>query len=160
MGEMLIAVFLRKAKQIKWLQAILSPIVVLHNDFLSFRLSSLYKVKHNSQVVYLQAVLNDTFDPIFRRIRIANAVIKEPVWFYEPQDDKPVWFYEPQDDKPVYFLEESEFAGGGVDFTVLVPRDLQPVDNSQLSALLTKMKAQIDYYKLYSKNYEIKWVNI
>jgi hypothetical protein len=106
----------------------------------------------------MQAVLNDSFDNVLRRIIIKNAVIKSPLWFYEPEENKPVKFYEVSDNKPVYFREEAEFLSDGADFTVLVPVDLKPKTPQEETALIIKMKAQIDYYKLFVKNYSILWV--
>ncbi|MEG3973471.1 hypothetical protein QT970_02480, partial [Microcoleus sp. herbarium8] len=57
----------RKPKTIKWLNVVLKPIVRLHIAFLAFRNQALYKVNHNSQICYLQAVLNDSFDNTQRR---------------------------------------------------------------------------------------------
>lgn len=148
----------RKPKTIKWLNVILKPIVRLHLEFLAFRNQALYKVNHNSQICYLQAVLNDSFDNIQRRIIIRNAVLREPLWFYEPEENKPVKFYEDSDNKPVYFREEWELLGDGADFTVLVPIELKPNTIQEENAFLIKMRAQLDYYKLFVKNYIILWV--
>ena len=149
---------LRRVKTVKWLEVLFKPIIWLHIEFLAFRTQALYKVNHNSQICYLQAVLNDSFDNVQRRIIIRNATLREPLWFYEPEENKPVVFYEPEDNKPVYFREESEFIGDGADFLVLVPIDLKPTNTQEENALLIKMKAQIDYYKLFVKNYIILWV--
>ena len=149
---------LRKIKTFKWLNVIFKTIVTLHISFLAFRTQALYKVNHNSQICYLQAVLNDSFDNIHRRIVIRNAILREPLWFYEPEENKPVVFYEPSDNKPVYFREESEFIGDGADFLVLVPIDLKPTNTQEENALMIKMRGQIDYYKLFVKNYKILWV--
>lgn len=151
-------VFLRKIKSIKLLEVFFKPVVLLHLEFLEFRRQALYKVNHNSQICYLQAVLNDIFDNTDRRIIIRNAKIKEPLWFYEPEENKPVVFYESEDNKPVYFREEWELLGDGADFTVLVPIDLKPLTSLEEVAFLIKMKAQLDYYKLFVKNYIILWV--
>lgn len=149
---------LRRVKTVKWLEVLFKPIIWLHIEFLAFRTQALYKVNHNSQICYLQAVLNDSFDNVQRRIIIRNATLREPLWFYEPEENKPVVFYEPEDNNPVYFREESEFIGDGADFLVLVPIDLKPTNTQEENALLIKMKAQIDYYKLFVKNYIILWV--
>ncbi|QYS86300.1 hypothetical protein JJC03_15445 [Flavobacterium oreochromis] len=134
------------------------PIIWLHLEFLDFRKESLYKLDHNSQICNLQAVLNDIFDNTERRIIIRNAVLREPLWFYEPEENKPVLFYEESDNKPVYFREESEFIGDGADFLVLVPINLKPTNTQEENAFLIKMRAQLDYYKLFVKNYKILWV--
>ncbi len=148
----------RKPKTIKWLNVILKPIVRLHIEFLAFRNQALYKVNHNSQICFLQAVLNDVFDNTQRRIIIRNAILREPLWFYEPEENKPVLFYEESDNKPVYFREESEFIGDGADFLVLVPIDIKPTNTQELNAFIIKMEGQLNYYKLFVKNYKILWV--
>ena len=149
---------LRRVKTVKWLEVLFKPIIWLHIEFLAFRTQALYKVNHNSQICYLQAVLNDSFDNVQRRIIIRNAILKQPVWFYEPEEQKEVWFYEPEANKPVYFYEESEFLGDGADFLVLVPIDLKPSNATEEIAFKIKMEGLIDYYKLYVKNYLIIWV--
>ena len=70
-------VFLRKIRSIKLLEVFFKPVVLLHLEFLEFRRQALYKVNHNSQICYLQAVLNDSFDNVQRRIIIRNAILRE-----------------------------------------------------------------------------------
>lgn len=154
----LLLISLRKAVIKSWLRALINPIIELHSQFLIYRDNCLYRVRHNSQIAYMEAVLNDRFDNHFRRIRIQNVVFKEPVYFYEPLENKEVWFYEPEDNKPVYFYESDDLVGDGVDFVVLVPPSLKPITQAAENELLTRMRGQIDYYKLYSKNYTILWV--
>ena len=142
---------LRQSRLMAFLMVLIKPVQQLHETFKSFRIESLYKVRHNSQIAYLENVLNDAYDSQLRRIRIANAVFKTPLFFYEPEENKEVYFYQPEDNKPVYFHEGDEFEGEGFDFNVNVPPELES------SILLTQMKGLINYYKLYSKNYLIIW---
>ena len=141
-----------------WCAALINPVKQLHSAFITYREFCLYRVRHNCQIVYMEAVLNDHFDNELRRIRIINSEFKEGLYFYEPEENKEVYFYEPEENKPVYFHEPDGFDGNGVDFIVCVPPDLQPADEPTEIALTTRMKGQIDYYKLYSKNYKIVWV--
>lgn len=150
--------FLRKPFLLIFAKCLVSPIVSLYVAFLNFRIDSLYKLNHNSQVVYMQAMLNDSFDNELRRIRIANAVIEQPIWVYEPLDDEPLFVYEASDNAPVYLRELFEFFGGGNDFIVQVPMELKPTPPEALEAYLIKMSAKVDYYKLYSKNYSILFI--
>lgn len=156
----LLLIELRKPMITAYLNALLKPVKKQHADFLTYRKNALYRVQHNSQIASIEAVLNDEFDAVLRRIRIRNVEFKEQVWFYEPEENKEVWFYEPADNKPVYFYEEDELIGSGVDFVVCVPPILQPGTITDENALLTKMRGLIDYFKLYSKNYQILWVQI
>ena len=157
---MLLPVELRKPVLRGWIKSAFQAMALLHFSFLNFRASSLYKVRHNSQICYMEAVLNDLFDNSQRRIRIVNTEFREPVYFYEPEENREVFFYEPEDNRPVYFRETEDFAGEGFDFIVCVPPQLQPLTPEVETALLTRMRGQIEYYKLYSKNYDIQWVQV
>lgn len=141
-------------------RALVLPFQMLHIDFLNYREKSLYRIGHNSQICYMEAVLNDLFDNSLRRIRIVNVAFKEPIYFYEPEENRDVLFYEPGDDRPVFFREPEDFAGEGVDFVVCVPPVLQPGSEAAELAYLTRMGAQIEFYKLYSKNYKIVWEQV
>jgi len=151
------ATFLRAPKYIKYLQAILTPLQRFYNNFMLYKADAIYRVSHNSQKCYMQKVLNDKFDNDLRRIEIRNARIFEPNWFYHPEDDKPLFFYDPEDNKPVYFYDPADFNGDGVDFTVVVPLDMQPATPQDTLIFETKLKAFVDYYKLYTKNYIITY---
>ncbi|WP_281752499.1 hypothetical protein [Neptunitalea chrysea] len=151
---------MRKPNNKAFLSVMLRPLELLHLDFLNFRANSIYRVKHNSQIVYMEAMLNDLFDPLERRIRIVNTEFKQPVYFYEPLENREVYHYEPEDNDPVHYYEPDDIVGDGVDFSVCVPPQLQPEGETAETAILTRMRGEIDYYKLYSKNYNILWVQV
>lgn len=159
-SDNLLPLGLRNLQFREWIRSLLRPIKQLHLNFLNYRDHCLYRIKHNSQISYMEAVLNDLFDSGDRRIRIVNTVFKEPIYFYEPEEQREVFHYEPDDNRPVYYREPDDFAGEGVDFIVCVPPDLRPATTSAERALLTRMSGQIEYYKLYSKNYKIVWVQV
>ncbi|AJA67308.1 hypothetical protein MYRA21_0064 [Myroides sp. A21] len=123
----------------------LFPIKQLHQRFVNYRKEVIQKMSYNSQVVYMQKMLNDYFDPFLRRIRIENNSIDDRVLFYtEPRN------------KPVYFGTQRFFSDRwqrNYDFLVIIPKDVILNDKEK-----TQMKNLIEYYKLYSKNYEIKYV--
>lgn len=153
----LLLISIRKPFLKALLRCLVGPIKQAHENFLAYRKEALYRVRHNSQIAYMEAVLNDSFDSVYNRIKIKNVQLKEAIYFYEPEENKEVYFYEPEDNEPVYFYEDDDLAGEGVDFVVMVPPDLHPLNPNDELALLTHIKAQIDYYKLYSKNYKIIW---
>lgn len=53
---MLLPPLLRKQKQIAWLKTLVKPLDNLYED-------TLYKMQHNGQVMYLEKILNDLFNP-------------------------------------------------------------------------------------------------
>lgn len=160
LAVLLLPTFLRRERLQAFVRVLVAPVQSLHNKLMQFRERSLYQVQHNCQIIYLEAVLNDAFDPTFRRIRILNSVFREPLYFYEPEQNLEVYFYEPDNQMPTYFYDVGDFAGDGFDFVVFVPPDLQPQTQQEEQAMLTKMRGLVDYYKLYSKNYTIKWEQV
>lgn len=147
---------IRKSFLVKWLRILVTPIEWIYNAFLAFRLDCLYKANHNCQIIYLEAVLNDAFDTIQRRIRVKNAVFKQSVFFYDPLDEKDVYLYNPANDQPVWLYYPEQFEGDGCDFYVFIPPDVE-LNESLRPALEIQISGLIDFYKLYSKNYRILW---
>lgn len=154
---LLLPTFLRKPISRLWIGCLLHPLETAHGSFMDFCEKSRYKLAHNSQICYLQAVVNDLFDPEIRGIRIKNAVIVPPLWLYEPEENKPIWLFEATEEGAVFLREESQIRGDGADFLVLLPQRLRPGDPTAREAFETSLKANINYYKLFVKNYNLKW---
>jgi len=152
-----LATFLRKQTRVHWLGSLISPVVALYNLYLQFRKEKLYQMSHNSQVVYLEKVLNDKFDKSLRGIRIVNSELIEPVWHYDKQDEKPVWYYDRQDSLPVWFRDQADFDNYNSDFEVVIPLRLKPGTTEAVEKFETAVKLLVDYYKLYSKKYILKY---
>lgn len=69
-----------------YLRVILSPIDFLSNVFLQFKDNVSYKLSKNSQICYLESVLNDALDNSQRRIFITDAESVDMLIAYEYQD--------------------------------------------------------------------------
>lgn len=151
--------FLRLPKRISLLMAYIDPLKQIYQAFMAYRASTSYILAHNSQVVYMRAMLNDSFDPILRRITISNSEVKEPNWLYRTADDNPSIIHRKIHNRPKYIYRGEDFTLNQPDFTVELPIEIQPEDIDAINRLLTEMRAKIDYYKLYSKNYNIVWIS-
>lgn len=136
---------LRRPFIVVFVNSCIAPIVSTYNSFLGFKKDADYKVMHNSQICYLQKMLNDNFDPFLRRIKVRNIIPMQPLWMYYPEDEKPLFMYE-EVDFPVYFYNSEDYYNE-FDFEVLIPTVLDELKN--------QMMANINYYKLFSKNYKI-----
>jgi hypothetical protein len=143
----------------RWLRALCSPVSdFVAPAFQSFRKAKLYDLAHNSQVTYMQAVLNDTFDNTLRRIYIADPAFDDPVYVYQASELKPVYIWQASEvtgavpnAAAVYVYEASEcYTGSGVQFVVNVPAAVYGgLDVHELRGL-------VDEYRLVSKkNYSI-----
>lgn len=142
----------RQLLMVQWLNLLIFPLKVLYSDFLNYRKKKLYRLSHNSQVCYMEAVLNDSYDSHLRRIRIQNGLFLQPVYFYTPPEERPVYF------GTQYFYDTVDLATEGADFIICIPEDLKPIDTIALDSYLSDIKALVDSYKLASKTYYIKWI--
>lgn len=131
------------------LRAFMLPIIKLKREFDTYKSNTDYILNHNSQVCYLQAVLNDNFDPVERRIYITDAPnfeIEKFLWI--ESEDKPVMLY----DDSFFMLHSENFIGAnGINFTVNVPSVL-----SLETGDLSRMRSLLNYYKLASMRYNIQ----
>lgn len=140
---------LRNVKHHAWLKILLAPVIFIYNLFTLFRKDNLYTLNHSSQVCYLQAVLNDTFDNDLRRIRIVDSPDEPPIYIYQSAESKPVYIYTSGESQPQPLYTQNETALDGPDFIVEVPHDITFDE--------VYMKALIDKYRLASKkNYVIQ----
>ncbi|GAA4198680.1 hypothetical protein GCM10022289_07790 [Pedobacter jeongneungensis] len=127
-----------------WLQALVAPIITLHQQWYNKRLDNLYKLAHNGQVCHLRAALNDTFDPDQRRIKIANGNKYQRRYIYTSGEQKQKYL------GINYLMQVGDYADTGIDFRVVVPQDFDLVNN------IYQLKAMIDFYKLAGKRYNIE----
>lgn len=143
-----IPTFRRKPITLNYLWCLLFPLEAMYIEFLRKRKQNLIKMNYNYQKYSVQKRLNDAFDPVERRIKIVKAVQYEGVYLYtEAEDDaqqsKTQWLYD--DSKPIYLRTEAELYSE-YDFIVEIP-------NTGINQI--QLKAEIDFYILQSKQYQI-----
>lgn len=146
MVALLLPIILRNQVILALCQSLVLPLVFLDDTFSSFRQDIDYKINHNSQICYLQSLLNDVFDFSTRGIYIADA--PEVVW------DRFLWTE--AENKPImlgtFMLQGEKFIGANsIDFIVYVPLRLNLNNND-----FTRMNALVRYYKLASKRFDIQ----
>jgi hypothetical protein len=146
----LLPVRLRKACTNAWLRACIYPVVYLHQLFMAWRSNNLYYLAHNSQVVYLEAVLNDTFDHVLKRIRIVDGAFKDPLYAYHIPEAKEIWLGLAGEagtatyPVPQTLYTEEETTSMGNAFVVRVP--------AAVSFDANRMKALINNYRIAGKS--------
>ena len=141
---------LRKPIQYAWLKCLVSPVKYLLNLFKSNRANNLYLLAHNSQLCFMQAALNDTFDKTGRGIYISDGTFHDPLFIYLVPEDKPLWLglvseegsttY--PDPEVLYTNVETVFLAAS--FIVNVP--------VAIAFDTDRMKALIDLYRLPGRN--------
>lgn len=139
---------LRKVKLLNYLIALITPLKEDYNEFLQFRATQLYDAEINGQTIKLERVLNDTFDPIDRRIYITDGEYYEPPTFYEEWKNKPVIFlYEGHDDNPTFYSINNIDNRVSFNFFVHVP--------SEVWHDRTRLRALVDKYKAFGRTFEV-----
>lgn len=141
----LLPVRLRQSRMVAWLAALTSPIKHLHDALLKYREDRLYFLHHTSQVVYMEAVLNDVFDDTARGIYIIDGAVYDPLWVYVTPELKPLYVRMASENTPQWLYTELETVVGQADFIVRVP--------SAVVFDVPRMKALIDLYRLPGKSY-------
>lgn len=154
----LLPVRLRQPVTKSWLKALISPVKWLYNLFRANRKNDLYFLAHNGQVCFLEAALNDTFDPLIRGIYIDDGPFRDPLFLYLEPEAKPLWVglvseegTTPYPDPEVLYTD-SETYTLGVCFIIHVPALV--VAGPAYS--VARLKALVDQFRLPGRtNYSI-----
>lgn len=144
---LMLPTFLRVTSVTAFIKAYQVSIKSVFGSFSNNRISNLYKLSHNGQVCYLRKVLNDSFDPRDRRIKITDGNSFQREYIYTKAEAQPQYL------GTMYLRQSNDFADTGFDFRVLVPAGFD------LQSVIHQMNAVIDYYKLASKRYKIQYEN-
>ncbi len=146
---------LRKVVQYAWLRSLITPVKWLAMMFRTNRAGNLYRLAHNSQVVYLEMALNDTFDNIGRRIYITDGPFRDPLYTYLQPEEKPVWLGLISEagtttyPDPEVLYTDGETAIMGIGFIVRIP--------AAITFNMARLRAMVDLYRLAGRiNYTIE----
>lgn len=154
----LVPPFLRDELFYGFVAAFIAPLIDVYDLFLQNRDSNLIKLRFNYQTASLEYRLNDRFDPVLRRIKIEKSITYKGVYLYTEAEIDPTnanYFSDDPtnkmkwlngDEKPIYLRTEAEM-NSEFDFIVQIP-------DTQINQI--QLKAEIDYYILQSKQYQIK----
>lgn len=123
-------------------------LINMHTELLGFRTAILHRMQYNSQVCYLRKLLNDAYDATLRRIVIFDAVQRAYTIMYRTNEQRPLML----SDSDYTLIDRRDTILQVDEFLVLVPHDLQEVEN--------KIKTSLNQYKLVTKQYKIRYENI
>ena len=149
---------LRNSIMTAWINCLVSPVGWLFNLFTANRTNNLYMLAHDSQVCYLQAALNDVFDPVSRGIFIADGPFEDPLYLYLNPENKPLWLGLVSEEgattypDPEVLYTDSETFSLGICFIVKVP--VAVAAGAGYNVL--RLKALVDFYRLPGRtNYSV-----
>ena len=120
-----------------WLLVLISPIISIYNELLSYQIRVNRRIKITGQVRILRHWLNELYDPEERRFYIVDVTSTQPLFIFLASENRPVYL-------PAYTIVSE------LDFTVIAPEEV--------SGRIAEIKAFIDTYKLVSKRYTIAFL--
>lgn len=81
--------FLQTPMRIDWLRAAIAPFISIHGEFRAKYQVLVYKIAFTFQVIYIEKVLNNKFDPVNTGIYIQDAGITVRHYLYRKSESKP-----------------------------------------------------------------------
>ena len=149
--QWLLPSFLRSANLTILILSANYPLREVYDSFVRYRNDVQYRLSHNSQVCYLQAMLNDYFDASLRRIRVVDFTAYGNLYLFAQEDNLDVNIGEERN-PPCYLFPDDV----GVDFTVQLPHPT--LRHVIIPSQVAYIKSMIDEYKLPGKVYSLEWV--
>lgn len=159
-----IPIEVRKPAMAKWVQALLKPLKDLHATYMIYRAATLKKMRYNGQVIVLENLINDLYDPVQRRFKVETVYdTLRPVYIHtKPElsiNNPAEYLYHKQvytDDvnnalSRVYLNMHSEL-GILYDFIIRSP------DSFTNPTGIIKLKATVNYYRLAGKKARYEYI--
>lgn len=146
---LLLPTMLRQDMEGALLTALVRPLTVIHSDLTAYIVSVNTTV--NSQVCYMQSMLNDAYDYYERRIIVRDAPISYDDFFlFDEPTGKAVMLSDAGTGDPVLWVDGDKLGTTVPDFEVVFPKGYT-FTNSEEKAL----RSLINNNKLASKKYTI-----
>lgn len=149
--QCLLPPLLRQETFVAFLIALKRPIETLQYEFHNFFDQVKYDLSFNGQVIYLEHILNDSFDSVDRQIYISDGTENPLVYIFnnsEPNEDVIIGNTSEVAIPPVYLYNSSEFEIE-VDFIVNVPNTITINENL--------LKSIVNKYRIAPKRYTIEY---
>lgn len=130
--------------------AFVAPVSHLHVRFIQYHRRTDYRLRHNGQVCYLRAVLNDEFDPELRRITLSDSDKTDfGTAVYSRDVNRPLKMPLRVASMGAKIYRRDFIGAGAVDFIIKIPEALRGlIDESRLFGV-------VDTYRLASMRYAI-----
>lgn len=139
-ATLLLPIGLRTRTLTEFIRSALTGLVPAYNKFIDYENDVKYRMKHTSQVWSIEAVLNDTFDPVERRIYIKSTEDTEFTALFPDEEERPVVLQ--PDTVSVWKIHPDDgYNAGEYSFVVVFPGVVSQGTIDRASTI-------IDYYKL------------
>lgn len=144
---LLLPPILRQDLMVALVTALVRPLTVIHSNFETY--IKQVDTSVNSQVCYLEYLLNNTYDYYERRIIIRDAPINYDDFFlFDEQSGKAVMVSD--NDNPAWWVDAGKLGATNADFEVVFPRGYVFSESEEKA-----LRQLINNNKLASKKYNI-----
>lgn len=153
---LLLPPFLRKSKNIAWLKSLVKPLIDLYTLFMAYRVTTVYSLSFTGQVIYLEKLLNDSYNAGLTGIYIADGSGIARIYFSHKSEGFPkqYLYHKSENQTPLYLYHKSEYNSQN-DFIIMVPLSLYTQLQLNNDQGLNNMKSLVNLYKLAGKRYTI-----
>lgn len=143
----------KKPRILAFLESLLAPVQALNDDFETYIPIARRKATFTGQVVYLERLLNDEFDPTLRRIYIADGQANVlPPFVFNKVEQRPAIIYNKAENATPFYLYNSSEYFTEPDFIIMVPASvLNP-------AIQVRIERQVNQYKQAGKNFQVQTI--
>lgn len=163
MSILLLPLELRVEKVIAWVKVHVSLIKEMKDSFAAYRIVKLFFIAHNSQIIYLEHILNHRFNPdqntqdpdyVGNGIYIEDGQASDEVYIYNTSEEASDTYLHNSSEAPFteVYLYNSSQTQSYVGFIINVPTNFN-VNENELKALVNRLK-------LAGKIYTIKYYTI
>lgn len=126
----------------------IKPLHLLFQDFYAFFDQKKYELLFNGQVIYLEHILNDQFDPIDRGIYITDATLLDARFiFTTAENNEPTYIYTTAEADPPFYINTTSEYYDDVDFIVNIP--------SSVTFDVNLLKYWVNKYRIAPMRWEI-----
>lgn len=131
--------FVKGNNQINWIKSLFAPLQSLNSDFLDYIQDIRYEVSFTGQVMYLEHILNDVYDPLSRSISIIDGQLSFPPFMFNRLENRSIFLYNNVEGELLYLRNQSEFYRQ-FDFIVIIPFSILQQQEIQMRALINKYR--------------------
>jgi hypothetical protein len=122
--------FVRQPKTVNRLKVAIKPVKDLYNEYVALRNQKILEANATGQVIYLEKLLNDKFDPTGTGIYIDSNLAPNPFYLYQKAEAvPPVYVYNKWDATATYFPDYRAVVGTSVYKSLTINVGSNPVIN-------------------------------
>ena len=155
--------FLRQAKTLALIKALIKPLQDVNDSFVTFRNDIAFLLAFNAQVIYLQQYLNTVFPNSLiypANIHILDGANIDYFYLYRNiEAQPPVYLYRYSEGAaPRYLYRNSELVAGAFSYIIRVPSSVQAgVDWNGQPYSETLLRSYVDQYNNAGRTYTIQY---